>query len=215
MLTFLVTAGPTREPLDPVRFLTNRSSGKMGYAIASEALSRGHKVILISGPVCLTPHEGIELIHVTTAEEMHEAVHRYLGHVDVAVFAAAVADYRPETQSTRKIKKSGDNLVIKLVPNPDILASARTRGYRGVLVGFAAETDNVIDNATSKMQAKGCDLIVANDVSKAGIGFDADENEITLCFSDGTIQQLPRGSKINLAGELIQIMESLTQSQHD
>ena len=165
-MNILITAGPTREALDPVRFLTNRSSGKMGYALAEAARAAGHEVILISGPVNLSAPQGITLISVESAKEMFLAVEAQISKVTVAIFAAAVADYRPATKANQKIKKSSNLLTLELERTEDILGSARqVFGFSGLLVGFAAETENLIVNAHDKLTRKGCDLIIANDVS--------------------------------------------------
>lgn len=203
-MRFLITAGPTREPLDPVRFLSNRSSGRMGYALAEAALAAGHAVTLVSGPVALAAPAGAELIRVETAREMFEAVRDRLGDCQAAVFCAAVADYRPVAAAAQKLKKSGDRLVLELEPTEDILGSARTVfGFRGYLVGFAAETERLVEHARTKLERKGCDLLVANDVSRPGIGFDSDENEVMLCLPGGQTRVLPRQSKTDLARELV------------
>ena len=201
---FLITAGPTHEPLDPVRYLTNRSSGKMGYALAGAAAHEGHRVTLISGPCDLEVPEGVDYLPVETAAEMYDAVSRYIGKTQVAIFAAAVADYRPVNVPEQKIKKTGDTLTLELVKNPDILGSAReVFGYKGTLIGFAAETENVEDNAREKLKRKGCDFVVANDVSRKDIGFDTSENEVSLVYLNHT-ESLPKDDKYKLSLEIIQ-----------
>jgi phosphopantothenate-cysteine ligase/phosphopantothenoylcysteine decarboxylase/phosphopantothenate--cysteine ligase len=203
-MRFLITAGPTREPIDPVRFLSNRSSGRMGYALAEAACEAGHEVVLISGPVTIPAPEGVQLVRVETARDMFDAVQCHLGGSDAAIFSAAVADYRPVHFAAQKIKKSADKLTLELERTEDILGSARsTLGFRGFLVGFAAETENLIAHAMEKLERKGCDMIVANDVSQAGIGFDSAENEVTLCLPGGRTIALPRQSKTALARVLI------------
>ena len=198
-MTILITAGPTREAIDPVRFLSNRSSGKMGYAMAEAAAEAGHRVILISGPTQLDIPDRVDYIPVESAAEMYEAVKHWIGKAEIAIFAAAVADYRPASVPEQKIKKNDDTMTLELVKNPDILGSARNEfNYRGVLVGFAAETENLEDNARGKLQRKGCDLIVANDVSRKDIGFDTHENEVLLVFPDRT-EQPAKDSKHHLA----------------
>ncbi len=165
-MNILVTAGPTREPIDPVRYISNRSSGKMGYELAAAFARAGHSVLLISGPTALDVPAGVDFLPVETAAEMHEAVARHLGRMNIAVFAAAVADYTPASAAPRKIKKSGGTLSLELVKTTDILGSAREPlGFTGTLVGFAAETENLLANARDKLTRKGCDLIIANDVS--------------------------------------------------
>ncbi len=184
-MKILITAGPTREAIDPVRFLTNRSSGKMGYAIADAAVHAGHQVLLVSGPTELDVPAGVDFIPVESAAEMYEVVARYLPKSGAAFFAAAVADFTPAEISAQKIKKSGEKMILELVKTKDILGSAReVMGFEGFLVGFAAETENLEANARIKLEKKGCDLIVANDVSRSDIGFDSHENEALLVFKD-------------------------------
>ncbi len=207
---FLITAGPTREPLDPVRYLTNRSSGRMGYALAEAARDAGHEVTLISGPVFLPAPTGMTLVKVETAREMFEAVQKNIASADVAIFAAAVADYRPVVKVEQKIKKSADTLTLELERTEDILGSARSVFcFKGCLVGFAAETEKLVEHAQDKLVRKGCDLIIANDVSQPGIGFDSAENAITLCLPGGQTQVLPQQSKSALAHALIQFITRL------
>lgn len=186
-MTILITAGPTREAIDPVRYLTNRSSGKMGYAIAETAINAGHRVILISGPTQLDLPDRVDFVPVESAAEMYDAVQHWIESADIAIFAAAVADYRPAEVPTQKIKKKAESMTLNLVKNPDILGSARKIfNFQGVLVGFAAETQHLEDNARDKLTRKGCDLIIANDVSRKDIGFDTHENEILLITRDHT-----------------------------
>ncbi len=206
----LITAGPTREPLDPVRYLTNRSSGRMGYALAEAACQAGHEVTLISGPVTLpAPNPRVRLIAVETARQMFEAVQAHISTAQVAIFAAAVADYRPTVTATQKIKKSAARLTLELERTEDILGAARSQfGFKGHLVGFAAETENLIAHAQDKLLRKGCDLIIANDVSMPGIGFDSVENAVTLCLPGGQTHALPRQNKATLAAEIIRFIIS-------
>jgi phosphopantothenoylcysteine decarboxylase / phosphopantothenate---cysteine ligase len=201
--TVLVTAGPTCEDIDPVRFLTNRSSGKMGYAVAAEAAHRGAKVLLVTGPTSLdTPH-GVERVDVRSAEEMQRAVQSRFANCTIGVFAAAVADYRPAEQSGQKIKRGKEGLTLRLEPNPDILASvAKDKGER-IIVGFAAETEHVGENARKKLTQKNADLIVANDVNKAGAGFDHDTNIVCLFSRDGRDLPLPRMNKSQVAKRIL------------
>ncbi len=209
-MKILVTAGPTREPIDPVRFLTNRSSGKMGYELAAAFAHAGHSVLLISGPTALDVPDGVDYMPVETAEDMHRAVSHHIGRMDAAVFAAAVADYAPKELAPEKIKKTGETMTLELVRTPDILGSARgAMGFEGTLVGFAAETQNLVENAKDKLERKGCDLVIANDVSKPGIGFDSDHNEVLLVFADHT-EPLPLGSKHDLAHTLVRRITELT-----
>ncbi|MGH9520297.1 MAG: bifunctional phosphopantothenoylcysteine decarboxylase/phosphopantothenate--cysteine ligase CoaBC, partial [Terriglobales bacterium] len=199
----LITAGPTREPLDPVRFLSNRSSGKMGYALAAEAAGRGARVRLVSGPVHLDPPAGVEMVGVTTAEEMVTAAEAAFDSCTVAVLAAAVADYRPAVAAAQKIKKSAAPPPLALVATPDILARLGRRKTLQLLIGFAAETDagRALEHARQKLEAKNADLIVLNDVSRADIGFDAEENEVTLVTRTGETV-LARASKSRIASRI-------------
>ena len=202
--TVLVTAGPTREELDPVRFLSNYSSGKMGYAIARAARNQGARVILVSGPVHLPAPQGVELVRVTTAMEMLEAVLSRSSAADVIIKAAAVADYRPAERQARKIKKGQeDKSSLNLQRNPDILAELGKLKGRRVLVGFAAETGDLQTNAAKKLQEKNLDLIVANDVLRADAGFDGDNNAVQLHFRGGATEELPLMTKDEVAEALM------------
>jgi phosphopantothenoylcysteine synthetase/decarboxylase len=199
----LITAGPTREPLDPVRFLTNRSSGKMGYALAHAFIHAGHSVLLISGPTDLDVPEHVDFIPIETAAEMHAAVAASIARMDIAVFAAAVADYTPASVAPHKIKKSAGGLTLELIRTPDILGAAREQfGFAGTLVGFAAETENLAANAREKLVRKHCDLIIANNVAIPGIGFDSDANEVLLVYPECN-KALPAASKHTLAHHLV------------
>jgi phosphopantothenoylcysteine decarboxylase/phosphopantothenate--cysteine ligase len=197
--TVLVTAGPTCEDLDPVRFLTNRSSGRMGYALAEVASRRGARVILVSGPVGLEAPAGVERVDVRTTEQMHSAVLSNLDRATVVVMAAAVADYRPVMPHSSKLKRGTERLTIELEPTEDILADISRRKGERLLVGFAAETDHVAEHARRKLKEKGVDLIVANDVTAPGAGFDHDTNIVTIFSSDGREQSLPKLTKIKVA----------------
>jgi phosphopantothenoylcysteine decarboxylase/phosphopantothenate--cysteine ligase len=201
--TILITAGPTCEDLDPVRYLTNRSSGKMGYAVAEAAARRGARVILISGPVNLDTPPGVERVDVRTAEQMHRAVTQRFPESSVAIFAAAVADYRPVETAGEKIKRNKEPLSQMLEPTPDILASVASRKGQAIVVGFAAETQNVAENARKKLVAKNADLIVANDVTAEGAGFDHDTNIVTLFSRDGRDLALPKLSKSEVAQRIL------------
>jgi phosphopantothenoylcysteine decarboxylase / phosphopantothenate---cysteine ligase len=202
--TILVTAGPTCEDFDPVRYLTNRSSGKMGYAIAAAAARRGAKVTLVSGPTTLATPEGTERMDVRSAEEMLAAVRARFAGWTVGIFAAAVADYRVAEQSREKIKRGKEPLTLRLEPNPDILATmAREKGER-LVVGFAAETENVAENARKKLTEKNADLMVANDVTAEGAGFDGDTNVVTMFSRDGRDLPLPRLSKTEVANRILE-----------
>ncbi|HTB92828.1 MAG TPA: bifunctional phosphopantothenoylcysteine decarboxylase/phosphopantothenate--cysteine ligase CoaBC [Candidatus Sulfotelmatobacter sp.] len=201
--TVLVTAGPTCEDIDPVRFIANRSSGKMGYAVAEAAARRGAKVILISGPTALETPEGVERVDVRTAEEMLRTVQARFSPASIAIFAAAVADYRPAEPSAAKIKRTKEPLTIRLEPNPDILATvAKDKGDR-LVVGFAAETDRVAENARKKLTQKNADLIVANDVTAEGAGFDVDTNIVTIFSRDARDLPLPRMTKAEVAQRVL------------
>jgi phosphopantothenoylcysteine decarboxylase/phosphopantothenate--cysteine ligase len=198
---FLITAGPTREPIDPVRYLSNRSSGKMGYAIAEAAVEAGHEVILISGPVNLDPPRAAKFISVSTSDEMFDAVHRHLTDCDILVMCAAVADYKPAKVSAQKIKKrDAQNFSLELIPTRDVLASLPKQDRRFLVVGFAAETNDVEKHAETKLREKNCDIVVANDVS---IGMERDENEVTILFRDGEQKKISRAPKNFIARELI------------
>jgi phosphopantothenoylcysteine decarboxylase/phosphopantothenate--cysteine ligase len=210
--TVLVTAGPTQEDLDPVRYLTNRSSGKMGCAVAEAAAQRGATVILISGPTALDTPAGVTRIDVRTADEMLYAVQQHFAQATIAIFAAAVADYRPADASAQKIKKTGSEITLRLEPNPDILAiAARKKGNR-VVVGFAAETDNIAENARKKLKEKDADLIVANDLTAAGAGFDVDTNVVTFFSRDGRDLPLPKLSKREVAHRILDEVVRLSAS---
>jgi phosphopantothenoylcysteine decarboxylase/phosphopantothenate--cysteine ligase len=209
--TVIVTAGPTREAIDPVRFVGNRSSGKMGYALAGAARARGANVVLISGPTALQPPPGVEFIGVTSAAEMRDAVVPRASHADVVIMAAAVADYAPVAATAQKIHKDADRLTLSLVRTPDILAelgTQRASGDRPLLVGFAAETTDVIASARRKQREKKVDLVVANDVSRTDAGFEVDTNEVTLVSADGE-ETLSLQSKSAIAVQVIERIERL------
>jgi phosphopantothenoylcysteine decarboxylase/phosphopantothenate--cysteine ligase len=214
--TVIVTAGPTREAIDPVRFVGNRSSGRMGYALAGAARARGAHVVLISGPTEIQPPAGVELIRVTTAAEMRDAVAPRAKDADVVIMAAAVADYAPAAAPQQKIHKDSDTLTLSLVRTPDILAelgAERAAGERPLLVGFAAETTDVVARARRKQREKKVDLVVANDVSRTDAGFEVDTNEVTLVSADGE-ETLPLQSKSAIAAQVMQRIEKLlTQSR--
>jgi phosphopantothenoylcysteine decarboxylase/phosphopantothenate--cysteine ligase len=200
----LVTAGPTQEPLDEVRYLSNRSSGKMGYALAEASRRRGARVVLVSGPTHVDPPEGVEVERVRTAEEMAQAVLRHFEQATVTLMAAAVADFRPAEVHPRKIKKQDGISILKLEPTPDILAMIAPRRRPGqVVVGFAAETEDLLVNATAKLRDKGLDFIVANDVSQPSAGFDADTNIVTLVFPDGHSKPLEKMTKLQVAHRIL------------
>lgn len=212
--TVLVTAGPTCEDLDPVRFLTNRSSGRMGYALADAAARRGARVVLVSGPTVLSAPTGVELVPVRTTEQMHRAVLARLEQTTVVIMAAAVADYRPVRPQQTKIKRGSGRLTLELEPTPDILADiSRHKGHR-IVVGFAAETDDVAEHARRKLADKAADLIVANDVTAEGAGFDHDTNVVTLFRRDGSEESLPRMSKLEVAHRVLDHILELRHASH-
>ena len=195
----LVTAGGTREPIDPVRYISNRSSGKMGYALAEAAVSRGAIVHLVTAPTCLEPPDGAKTYYVKTAAEMYREVMNLYQEVDVVVKAAAVSDYRPKLISDQKIKKNDAELVLELEKNTDILLELGKRKMHQILVGFAAETEDLINNAQQKVAKKNLDFLVANDVTMPGAGFGTDTNIAKLVFPDGRIESLPMMDKLELA----------------
>ncbi len=212
--TILITAGPTCEDIDPVRYLTNRSSGKMGYALAEAAHRRGAKVILISGPAAIAAPSGVEFVSVRTAEEMRSAVRERVAESTVAIMAAAVADFRPASQESTKIKRGSNGFTLELQPTQDILAEvsaqkSSTNGRKRIIIGFAAETNNLLEHARKKLAEKGADFIVANDVTQPGAGFDVDTNIVTLLFRDAREnnssreEQLPKMSKFDVATRIL------------
>jgi phosphopantothenoylcysteine decarboxylase/phosphopantothenate--cysteine ligase len=205
---FVVTAGPTREALDPVRFISNRSSGKMGYAIAEAAIRQKHQVTLISGPSALRPPRGAKIISITTAHELYRAVHRSLRGCDVLVMCAAVSDYKTASVSPRKLKKSKAAFTVRLIPTRDILASLPKR-RRYLVIGFAAETHDLEIHAEKKLRAKDCDAIVANDVSGSETGMESDENEVTIFFRDGENKKISRAPKKIIGRELVKIIAKM------
>lgn len=206
----LISAGPTWEPFDPVRFITNPSTGKMGYALATMARRRSAEVFLVSGPSSLNAPYGVELTRVTTAEEMREIVMELAPDMDVIIMSAAVSDYRPMQVAPNKLKKSTGELTIQLVKNPDILALlGRRRSPRQVLVGFAAETENLIENAIEKLHHKKLDFIVANNLNQAGSGFGCDTNQVKIIDSTGNMTELPCLTKEEVAGMILDRIECL------
>ncbi|HEV2419445.1 MAG TPA: bifunctional phosphopantothenoylcysteine decarboxylase/phosphopantothenate--cysteine ligase CoaBC [Terriglobia bacterium] len=210
----LVTAGPTREPLDAVRHLANRSSGKMGYALAEAGRRRGARVLLVSGPTHLDAPTGVAFERVETADEMADAVMKKLDEASVIVMAAAIADYQAESIAPGKIKKSNGSLTLRLKPTRDILSEIAARRRPGQFVaGFAAETENVVENAAAKLAAKRLDLMVANDVTRDGAGFDADTNIVTLLFPDGRRKHLEKASKLAIACQVLDEIVALRKTQ--
>ena len=215
-MRFLITAGPTREPIDPVRYISNRSSGKMGYAIAEAALAEGHEVTLISGPVNLEAPRDAQLISVLTSDEMFEAVHRHIDGCDICVLCAAVADYKPASVSPTKIKKRDEKFSLEVIPTRDILDSlGQQQDRQFILVGFAAETDHVEENAMKKLREKNCNIIVANDVSSADSGMESDMNEATILFRNGEKEQISRAPKKIIARELVKIFSKFATKMFD
>lgn len=206
--TILVTAGPTREPIDPVRYISNRSSGKMGYAIAEAARRRGAKVTLVSGPTAIPVPAGVVITHVTTAAEMHDAVMAALPTQQIVIKAAAVADFTPVTVAAQKIKKQAgeEETTLTLRKTPDILAEIGARSPRPFVVAFAAETDSVEVSAREKLVRKNADLIVANDVADPSIGFDSDQNAVTVIARDGSSTNIERAPKIVVANRILDLI---------
>ena len=209
-MRFVVTAGPTREPIDPVRFLSNRSSGKMGYAIAEAAVAAGHEVKLISGPASIAAPDGVEFISIVTSDELHDAVHRAVRDCDVFVMCAAVSDFKPATVERQKMPKRKTPFALELIPTRDILASLpKERNY--FVVAFAAETHELEANARKKLLAKNCDMIVANDVSRRDSGMESDENEVTIFFRAGAPEKISRAPKKIIARELVKIISKMSE----
>ena len=199
--TVLITAGPTREKIDPVRYLTNRSSGRMGYALAEAALRRGARVLLVSGPAALTPPDAAEITRVESAEQMREAVLKLLPQATIVIKTAAVSDYRPKHTASQKIKGKGA-LTLELEPTTDILAEIARKKDSQIIIGFAAETENALENARQKLSSKSLDAIVANDVSREGVGFDSDRNAVTIITHDDVIE-VPESTKWEVAQRVL------------
>ena len=213
-MNILVTAGPTVESMDPVRYITNRSTGKMGYALANAAALRGASVTLISGPTALSPPYGVSFFSIKSAEEMRQKVFENCGHVDVIIKAAAVSDYRPREIADQKIKKGADSLSMDLVKNPDILAELgkAKADHRFILVGFAAETENLSANAEKKLQEKNLDMIVVNDVTREDAGFGSDTNLVKIINRDGSREDFPLMSKDNVANQVLDRIKRLKEN---
>jgi len=207
--TILITAGPTREKIDPARYLTNRSSGRMGYAMAEAALRRGARVLLVSGPTALTPPGAAEVMRVESAEQMRDAVLNLLPQATIIIKAAAVSDYRARTSSPQKIKRKGP-ITLELEPTADILQEIASRKQSQIVVGFAAETENVLENARRKLAAKHLDAIVVNDVSREGVGFDSERNEVTILTHD-EIVEVPETTKWEVAQRVLDQVVRLRQ----
>jgi phosphopantothenoylcysteine decarboxylase / phosphopantothenate---cysteine ligase len=212
--TVLITAGPTQEPLDPVRFISNRSSGKMGYALAQSAAQRGARVVLVSGPVQLPEPHGVRLIPVRTAVEMRDAVMQHLDESSIIVKSAAVADYHVARVPQHKIKKTAMRLSLELDPTPDILAELGQKKGDRLLIGFAAETENLIESARQKLQSKHCDMVVANLVNQDGTGFESDENEVVLVLRTGESISIARAPKREIADRIFDQVLKLRLALH-
>jgi len=210
--SFLITAGPTQEPIDPVRFISNRSSGKMGYAIAASAEQRGAHVVLVSGPVNIPPPPRVELVPVRTAREMREAVLSHLEKATVIVKSAAVADYHVAEVPRQKLKKTATRLSLELDPTPDILAEAGERKGDRLLIGFAAETQNLIEEARRKLVSKHCDMVVANLVGRDGLGFESNDNEVEMVTRAGQTVHAGPASKTEIAGRILDQIATLRLS---
>lgn len=214
-MRIVVSAGPTREFIDPVRFLSNRSTGKMGYAVAQAAIEAGHETVLVSGPVAaLEPPPGLEaFVSVTSAREMLAALRKHVAKADALVMTAAVADFRPAKSARRKIHKANMPAALELVPNPDILATLAKRKGRRVFVGFAAETERAAAGAAEKLRRKGLDLVVANDVTQPGAGFATDTNIAVFVGSDGSARSLPLMAKTELGRRIVREIEELAAAR--
>jgi phosphopantothenoylcysteine decarboxylase/phosphopantothenate--cysteine ligase len=207
--TVLITAGPTREKVDPVRYLTNRSSGRMGYALAEAASRRGARVLLVSGPTALTPAGAAELTQVESAEQMRQAVLKLLPEATVVIKTAAVSDYRPKSTASQKIKRSGP-MSLELEPTVDILAEIARHKSSQLVVGFAAETQNALENARKKLASKSLDAIVVNDVSREGVGFDSDRNAVTI-ITHSEVVEVPETTKWEVAQRVLDEVVRLRQ----
>ena len=204
-LRVCITAGPTREAIDPVRYISNHSSGKMGYALAEAAIEAGAQVTLISGPVSLHCPDRVTRMSTTSAQEMLDAALKQMGQCDLFIAAAAVADYRPAAIAVQKIKKSGDEICLTLIKNPDIVVTIASHPQRPYTVGFAAETEKLLEHARGKLERKKLDMIIANDVAQQGIGFNSDDNAVTVVTRHSE-QQLQLASKTQLARQLISLI---------
>ncbi|MFW6160024.1 MAG: bifunctional phosphopantothenoylcysteine decarboxylase/phosphopantothenate--cysteine ligase CoaBC [Acidobacteriota bacterium] len=211
--TILLTAGPTREHMDPVRFLSNPSSGKMGYALAEEASSRGARVVLVSGPTQMPSPPGVERIEVTSAEEMDQEVNRIFPSADVFIATAAVSDYKFDKKYPHKLKKEEKSVSFRLIPTPDILKKAAKIKGEKILAGFAAETENVVENARRKLKEKNLDLIIANDISREALGFGSDINQVVLIFPDGRIISPEAQTKRQLSRLILDEVEVLLEKR--
>jgi phosphopantothenoylcysteine decarboxylase/phosphopantothenate--cysteine ligase len=209
--TVLITAGPTREKIDPVRYLTNRSSGRMGYALAESALRRGARVLLVSGPTNLTPPGAAEVTRVESTEQMRDAVMSLLTQASIVIKTAAVSDYRPKSAAGQKIKRKGP-MTLELEATPDILKELSQKKGSQIVVGFAAETENVLENARQKLVSKNLDAIVVNDVSREGVGFDSERNAVTIITHDEVVE-VPETTKWEVAQRVLDQVVKLRQSR--
>ncbi len=209
----LVTAGPTREPIDPVRYISNRSSGKMGYALAEAALEAASDVTLISGPTALEAPKAAKFIPITTSDELYDAVHEHVRFCDVLVMCAAVSDYKPKTIASRKVEKQAGDFALQLTPTRDILASLPREHRAYIVVGFAAQTHDLAANAERKLLSKNCDMIIANDVSRSDFGMESDDNEVTIFFRDAEPRMISRAPKIIIAREILKIVLDMHQKR--
>ncbi len=208
-MKIVVTAGPTREPIDPVRFISNRSSGKMGYALAEAALAANHEVTLISGPVALSEPPGARIVRIVTSDELYEAVHENVRDCNVLVMCAAVSDYKPLTTLPQKMKKQRGEWALQLTTTRDILSSLPREDRSYLVVGFAAETHDLAASARKKLSEKNCDLMIANDVSGSDAGMESDDNEVTIFFPNGEEKRIPRARKNIIAREIMKIVFAL------
>jgi phosphopantothenoylcysteine decarboxylase/phosphopantothenate--cysteine ligase len=211
--TVLITAGPTREKIDPVRYLSNRSSGRMGYALAEAALRRGARVLLVSGPTALTPPAAAEVTRIESTDQMHHAVMSFLPRASIVIKTAAVADYRPKTAADQKIKRTGP-MILELEATPDILKEISARKTGQIVIGFAAETENVLENARQKLVAKNLDAVVVNDVSREGVGFDSDRNAVTIITRDEVVE-VPETTKWEVAQRVLDQIVKLRKNHGD
>ncbi len=207
----VITAGPTREPIDPVRFISNRSSGKMGYALAEASIAGGHEVTLISGPVSIAAPAGARVVSVTTSDELYDAVHRAVAACDVLVMCAAVSDYKPVAVAKQKMPKQSGAFSLQLTATRDILASVAREPHSFVVVGFAAETHELESKARAKLRAKNCDIIVANNVSRSDSGMESDDNEVIIFLRDGALKTISRAPKKIIAHEIMKIVFEFAQ----
>jgi len=212
--TVLITAGPTQEPLDPVRFISNRSSGKMGYALAEAAARRGAQVVLVSGPVQLPEPSGVRVVHIRTAAEMHNAVMEHLAEAGIIIKAAAVADYHLSHVPQHKMKKTAMRMSLELDPTPDILAELGRKKADRLLIGFAAETERLVESARQKLESKNCDMVVANLVNQEATGFESDENEVVLVLRTGETIPLSRAPKREIADRIFDQVMKLRLALH-